>query len=118
MLNKNNKKKRIAPSVTTAICAFVMLIGGFFLSYNYVQSKKVMAYDYMANVFYTNKDYNIIEQEGTEREEPKETTNEDTSNVTNEYIGYLNIPKINLWIYYSICIIIEAILILLVVIFL
>ena len=88
---KKSKKSRISPSVTTTICAIVILIGGFFLSYSYVQSKKVMAYDYMSNIFYTSNNQNIIEDDGiAEKEETVETE------VTNEYIGYLNIPKINL----------------------
>ena len=68
----NVEKKRISPYVTAFIGATITLIGGFFLSYNYVQAKKVIAYDYMANAFY-NGDV-----------------------VTNDYIGYLIIPKINL----------------------
>ncbi len=89
---KKSKKSRISPSVTTTICAIVILIGGFFLSYSYVQSKKTMAYDYMSNIFYTSNNQNIIEDDGiAEKEETVETE------VTNEYyIGYLNIPKINL----------------------
>ena len=50
-----------------------------------------MAYDYMSNIFYTSSNQNIIEDDGiAEKEETVETE------VTNEYIGYLNIPKINL----------------------
>ena len=88
----NQKKKRISPSVLAAISAVTILIGGFFLSYNYIQSKKIMAYDYMANIFYTNNDNVYIEEDGIKREE----TVTDQGPVTNEYIGYLNIPKINL----------------------
>ena len=51
-----------------------------------------MAYDYMANIFYTNNDNVYIEEDGIKREE----TVTDQGPVTNEYIGYLNIPKINL----------------------
>lgn len=91
-MQKNKKKKsRISPSVTTTFCTIVILIGGFFLSYNYVQAKKIMAYDYMSNIFYTSGQYNIIEEDGIIREEETVETE-----VTNEYIGYLNIPKINL----------------------
>ena len=91
---KNNKKKksRISHSVTSTICALVILIGGFFLSYNYIESKKIMAYDYMANVFYTDNTQNIIEDDGTKQEEDQTVDD----NVTDQYIGYLNIPKINL----------------------
>lgn len=99
MLNKQNKKqkRRISPNVIAIIGALIIVTGGFFLSYNYVQSKKVMAYDYMTNVFYTqnNKDEQeeIIIEENKEEEITEQTENQV---ITNEYIGYLNIPKINL----------------------
>lgn len=88
----NKRKERISPSVIAAVSAIAILIGGFFLSYNYIQSKKMMAFDYMANVFYNNNDNVLIEEDGIKREEPVT----DEGPVTNEYIGYLNIPKINL----------------------
>lgn len=92
--NHNRKYKRISPSVTALIGTFLTLTGGFFLSYNYIQSKKLMAYDYMSNVFYNgNEIINITEEEN----ENKPIIEEQLSNeVTNEYIGYLTIPKINL----------------------
>lgn len=95
MENKhNNKKKRITPSITATIGAVITLIGGFFLSYNYIQSQKIVAFDYMSNVFYNgNEIINITEEEAKkEKIEVKELEGE----VTNDYIGYLSIPKINL----------------------
>ena len=89
----NNKEKRIASSKTAVISSVIILIGGFFLSYNYIQSKKIIAYDYIANVFYQSSDSEILEHDGEiEQEKPKEELGE----VTNDYIGYLTIPKINL----------------------
>lgn len=95
MDKKHNKKdKRISPSITATIGAVITLIGGFFLSYNYVQSQKIVAFDYMSNAFYDgNEIVNISEEEDKkEKLEVKELEGE----VTNEYIGYLSIPKINL----------------------
>lgn len=88
----NKKKRRISPSVLAALSAVTILIGGFFLSYNYIQSKKITAYDYMANVFYINNDDIFMEEDGVKREE----VGIENEPVTNDYIGYLNIPKINL----------------------
>lgn len=88
----NKKKKRISPSVLAALLAVIILIGGFFLSYNYIQSKKIVAFDYMANIFYTNNENVFAEEDGIKREETKT----DEGPITNDYIGYLNIPKINL----------------------
>ena len=96
MVKKQNniKEKRISPSLVAIIGAIITMIGGFFLSYNYVQAKKVVAYDYMANVFYEANDTNeIIESNGETKEEIVEET---STEITNEYIGYLSIPKINL----------------------
>lgn len=92
--NHNNKKqeKRISPNAIAAIGSVILVVGGFFLSYNYIQSKKIVAFDYMANVFYQAEKVEILEQDGEIKEEPKEELGE----VTNEYIGYLTIPKINL----------------------
>lgn len=87
----NKNEKRISPSVLAAISAVTILIGGFFLSYNYIQSKKIMVFDYMANIFYTNNEDFFIEEDGR-----KITEGTDEGPVTNDYIGYLNIPKINL----------------------
>lgn len=91
-IDNNKKKRRISPSVLAAYTAMAILIGGFFLSYNYIQSKKIVAYDYIANIFYTNNLNVIVEEDGIKREEA--VTEEGP--ITNDYIGYLNIPKINL----------------------
>ena len=74
------------------IGSITILIGGFFLSYNYIQSKKVMAFDYISNIFY-NQNQEIIVSDGEQEVEEEE---EDLGEVTNNYIGYLTIPKINL----------------------
>lgn len=96
MDKKHNIKtqKRISPSKAALIGALITLIGGFFLSYNYIQTKKIIAYDYMANAFYTGSEVVNITEEETE----KKPIQEDhlTGEVSNEYIGYLTIPKINL----------------------
>ena len=76
-----------------AIIGYItILIGGFFLSYNYIQSKKVMAFDYISNIFY-EQNQEIIVSDGEQEVEEEE---EDLGEVTNNYIGYLSIPKINL----------------------
>ena len=69
MDKKLNKKKRVSPSVSAFIGAIITLVGGFFLSYNYVMTKKVMAYEYMNNVFNStgeslevNDDENLIKE--------------------------------------------------------
>ncbi len=96
---QNNENKRISPNAIAIIGSILALIGGFFLSYNYVQQKKVYAYDYMANVFYNDEHSNdntqdVIEQ--TEKtEENNEAVEEEKKNKVYNYIGYVEIPKIN-----------------------
>lgn len=97
-MKKRNKKKKLTPTLVAAISALLIMIGGYLVSYNYVQSKKVYAYDYVSTEFFAEKD-----EDGTpvvvkkEKEEPKpEVIQEDEPVITNEYIGYLIIPKINL----------------------
>lgn len=92
-VTKPNKNKRISPSETAFIGAIITLIGGFFISYNYIESQKIMAYDYMANAFYDGNQVTIAENENNQTEEKKEGL---SGEITNDYIGYLNIPKINL----------------------
>lgn len=89
----NENKKRISPSVVAFIGTSIILVGGFFLSYNYVMSKKVMVYDYMANVF--NSSGSSVETK--EEENIITDSNNDTSKKydVNQYVGYLEIPKIN-----------------------
>ncbi len=93
--NQEYNEKRISPSVVAIVGAVLTLIGGFFISYNYIQSKKVYAYDYMANIFYEEKEQiektTIAESTEGETEEVEESPT-----YTDEYIGYLTIPKINL----------------------
>lgn len=92
MVKKLNKRnERISPEMIAVIATISILLGGFFLSYNYIQSKKVVAFDYIANVFY-NENQEIIVQDGEHQEEEEE----ELGKVTNDYIGYLSIPKINL----------------------
>ena len=63
------------------------------ISYNYIESQKIMAYDYMANAFYDGNQVTVAENENNQTEEKKEGL---SGEITNDYIGYLNIPKINL----------------------
>lgn len=99
MQEHNNKRKRTSPHVIAAIGALIITIGGFFISYNYIQAKKIMAFDYMSNVFYSEGlQSKIIEYDGTENKGEIKTAEQadEGLEITNEYIGYLNIPKINL----------------------
>ena len=92
--NLENKERRNSQVTTAVISAILLIVGGFFLSYNYIQSKKIVAYDYMSNAFYNGEEIITIteEEQGNQPIEEEEEEGE----VTNDYIGYLTIPKINL----------------------
>lgn len=93
----NKKQKRISPNTTAIIATITILIGGFFLFNNYVQAKKEIAYDYISNVFYEDDNLQKIKEVIVEQEDKKEEVKEELpESYNNEYIGYLNIPKINL----------------------
>ena len=96
--NQEYNNKRISPSVIAITGAILTLTGGFFVSYNYIQTKKVYAYDYMANIFYESNESQKIASQITEEEEGQEQEEivEESDTYTDEYIGYLTIPKINL----------------------
>ena len=95
-VNKEYKEKRISPSVVAIIGAVLTLTGGFFVSYNYIQSKRVYAYDYMANIFYKSNEDKEIAGQITEESEGQSEQPEESGTYTDDYIGYLTIPKINL----------------------
>ena len=91
----DKNKKRISPSVVAFIGTIIIMTGGFFLSYNYVMEKKLMAYDYMNNVFYTKGQENEMNNE----EEIIGQMDEEVPNASvdpYQYIGTLIIDKIGL----------------------
>ena len=98
MSNYRRNKKETSPTTTAFIGAALLLIGGFFLFYNYIESKKIIAYDYMASVFYSENESNNVEVEIIEEEEQQKEVVEEQlpDEISDEYIGYLSIPKIGL----------------------
>ena len=100
MVKQNKESKRISPNVIAILGAILTLIGGFFLSYNYIEEKKVMAYDYMTNIFYEKENKNDNNQQPVETQtninENIEEVEEEKKEVFYNYIGYLEIPKLNL----------------------
>lgn len=116
-------------SITAIFGSTIILFGVALISYNYIQSKKMIAYDYMANVFYTDNQENKeevkeqqdnngvnIEETNKKQENDNQTGNAQNDNQQNnsqqnnnqqsgnqnvnnnsfQYIGFLEIPKINL----------------------
>ena len=93
----NKKRRKLTPNKVAIIGTIITMLGGFLLSYNYVQAKKVVAYDYMSNVFYNEDEVNKTKEQIEETEKEKEEVKEELPETYNDdYIGYLTIPKINL----------------------
>lgn len=88
----SKKEKRISPSVVAFIGTTIILVGGFFLSYNYIMTKKVMVYDYMNNVFNSTGENTELD---TEENLITEKADENVVYDPDQYVGYLEIPKIN-----------------------
>ena len=92
-------KHKLSPSIVALIASIIIMLGFYLITYNYVESKKILAYDYVSTEFFEEK-----EEEPPKKVEKEETptTPEPTpvetpaEQVTNDYIGYLQIPKINL----------------------
>ncbi len=95
--NKNNNKpSRISASGVALISASLIVIGALLASTNFISEKRLIAYDYMNTKMATAE---VID---TSNVTVVEETNESNSEVPNSsafdltnYIGYLQIPKIN-----------------------
>ena len=88
MLNQNKENKLI-------IISFLTVLGIILVTYNYAEAKKIEAYDYMSGILYKDKKPKKVEIKQEKKEEVKEEKQIENKPI-NEYIGYLNIPKINL----------------------
>lgn len=89
-------KKKISSSSAAFIASIIILIGCGFLFYNYITSQKIKAYDYMSKAFYNEKEEVVENLELEVKVEKEEVVEELPEEISNEYIGYLNIPRINL----------------------
>lgn len=91
------RKSRLTDNNIALIGAFLLLVGAFFLSYNYVQAKRLIAYEYMDSLFVeeevTPEEIEPVTQEITKEEEKSNSV--PNNPITYHYIGYLEIPKIN-----------------------
>ena len=98
-MQKTNNRK--SPTKIAFIGALILLVGSFLSIHEYIESKKVYAYDYMS-LNYSGKEtikketvkvkYKVTEEEDIR----KELESNESQIVTDDYIGYLIIPKINL----------------------
>ena len=88
--NKNNKK---FSNIITLLIAVVIVAGLFLMFYNFINKKRLVAYDYINEQLNTNVDVkNVTSTDDGEQKQEEEETIED--NDLEHYIGYLEIPKI------------------------
>ena len=93
---KLNNKKRISPSTVALIGAFVITIGGFFSFYNFINDKKLLAYDYMNEQIYNENETEVYSVNTIEAKTDEENVTEEQNYQDIEsYIGYLEISKIS-----------------------
>ncbi|HIT37192.1 MAG TPA: sortase [Candidatus Onthousia faecipullorum] len=93
---KLNNKKRISPSTVALIGAFVITIGGFFSFYNFINDKKLLAYDYMNEQIYNENETEVYSVNTIEvMTDEENVTEEQNYQDIESYIGYLEISKIS-----------------------
>lgn len=111
---EKRKTHNLISVLVSIVSSFLILLGAFFLSYNYVQTKKLVAYEYMDTLIYKQekkkeqedkkeiKEEVVASVDEVAQEEPKidndvnDTINRSiNTNENYQYIGYLEIPKIN-----------------------
>lgn len=85
-----NNRPRISPSGIALIGSVIILLGGFFLSYNYINEKKLYVFTYINNVFYEDQSGVVVENPNT-----VEQVIEESEEIPDTYIGTLEIPKLH-----------------------
>lgn len=100
---EKRKFKKI-PENIALLSAILVVIGFLLLSYNYVQAKRLIAYQYMDSMFYEEEQLEEVENLPKVEEQNQENKIENVQNVQEQkipniaknyqYIGYLEIPKI------------------------
>ena len=92
MKRKINKNNILSSNIVSLISAIVIVFGLFLIFYNFINKKRLVAYDYINEKFNTKVEVeNIVSSDEKEEEEEEE---ENTDNDLEHYIGYLEIPKL------------------------
>ena len=92
MKKKINKNNILSSNIVSLISAIVIVFGLFLIFYNFINKKRLVAYDYINEKFNTKVEVeNIVSSDEKEEEDEEE---ENTDNDLEHYIGYLEIPKL------------------------
>lgn len=91
MKRKINKNNILSSNIVSLISAIVIVFGLFLIFYNFINKKRLVAYDYINEKFNTKVEVeNIVSSDEKEEDEEEENTDNDLEH----YIGYLEIPKL------------------------
>ena len=91
MKRKINKNNILSSNIVSLISAIVIVFGLFLIFYNFINKKRLVAYDYINEKFNTKVEVeNIVSSDEKEEDEEEENTDNDLEH----YIGYLKIPKL------------------------
>ena len=87
-----NKNKKLSANLVALIGAILIVGSLFLIFYNFINKKRLVAYDYINEQLNTNFDVQNVSStdEGVEEEEKEQEEDPDLEH----YIGYLEIPKI------------------------
>lgn len=92
MKRKINKNNILSSNIVSLISAIVIVFGLFLIFYNFINKKRLVAYDYINEKFNTKVEVeNIVSSDEKEEDDEEE---ENTDNDLEHYIGYLEIPKL------------------------
>ena len=86
MKRRKNNNNILSSNIVALISAIVIVIGLFLIFYNFINKKRLVAYDYINEQLNTNVEVKNI----TSTDEPEAKEEEDnTDNDLEHYIGYL-----------------------------
>jgi len=90
MKRRKNKNNLFSSNIVALVSAIIIVIGLFLVFYNFINKKRLVAYDYINEQLNTDIEVkNVISSD-----EPEEQEEDNTDNDLEHYIGYLEIPKI------------------------
>lgn len=89
---EKNKNKKLSANLVALVGAILIVGSLFLIFYNFINKKRLVAYDYINEQLNTNVDVKNVSSTDEGAKEYEKESEEDTD--LEHYIGYLEIPKI------------------------
>ena len=89
---EKNKNKKLSANLVALVGAILIVGSLFLIFYNFINKKRLVAYDYINEQLNTNVDVKNVSSIDEGAKEDEKESEEDTD--LEHYIGYLEIPKI------------------------